>query len=297
LSISEKALISLAEYDGLDQVISSYEMQIKFKEKPEFLVAVKSFIPSVDKYTEGFRDGELIVISGPTKGGKTLLAQSLTVGFAKQQYTPLWFSFEVSTRQFLNQFREPLPLIYMPQKLRAHALTWFKDRCEESFLKYHTRIIFIDHLHYLIDLAKLRNPSIEIGQIIRQLKILAVEKGYIIFLLCHTTKGGNDPNLSYESIRDSSFVSQESDCVMMIKRTPADGETAAKLRIEFHRRTGVLEKVVKLFKHDGYLVELEEHADSRPGETSPAEGKVSPELPSPSPRSFSGKELASGYDQ
>jgi RecA-family ATPase len=269
-------------------------MQIKFKEKPEFLVAVKSFIPSVDKCTEDFRDGELIVISGPTKGGKTLFAQSLTVAFAKQQYTPLWFSFEISARQFLSQFREPLPLIYMPQKLRAHALTWFKDRCEESFLKYHTRIIFIDHLHYLIDLAKLRNPSIEIGQIIRQLKILAVEKGYIIFLLCHTTKGGSDPNLSYESIRDSSFVSQESDCVMMIKRTPADGEMAAKLRIEFHRRTGVLEKVVKLFKHNGYLVEIENDRDSGPNLARSAEGKRSPESSSPSSRTLSGKDYAAG---
>jgi hypothetical protein len=266
LKVLERPSINLAEYEGEDQIISSYEMQIKLKEKPESIISVKSFIPSVDRYTEGFRDGELIVASGPTKGGKTLLAQSLTVAFSKQQYTPLWFSFEVPARQFLSQFREPHPLIYMPQRLKAHALIWFKERCEESFLKYHTRIIFIDHLHYLIDLARLRNPSLEIGQVIRQLKTLAVEKGYIIFLLCHTTKGASDPSLSYESIRDSSFVSQESDCVMMIKRTPEDGETAARLRIEFHRRTGVLEKVIKLMKHEGYLVEVEDDADSRPGE-------------------------------
>ena len=235
-------------------------MEIQFKEKPESVITVKSFIPTLDEYTEGFRDGELIVISGPTKQGKTLLAQSLTVAFSKQQYTPLWFSFEVPARQFLGQFRE-LPLIYMPQKLKAHALTWFKERCEESFQKYHTRIIFIDHLHYLIDLARLKNPSLEIGQVIRQLKTLAVEKGYIVFLLCHTTKGASDTVMSYESIRDSSFVSQESDCVLMIRRTPGDGETAARLRIEFHRRTGVLEKVIKLFKHDGYLVEREEEGE------------------------------------
>ena len=260
----EKPLVNLAEYQGEDQVVSSYEMQIKFKEKPESIIMVKSFIPTLDKYIEGFRDGELYTISGPAKGGKTLLAQTLTVAFAKQQYTPLWFSFEVPTRQFLSQFRE-VPLIYLPKKLKAHALGWFKDRCEESFLKYHTRIIFIDHLHYLIDLARLRNPSLEIGQIIRQLKTLAVEKGYLIFLLCHTVKGGSDPNLSYESIRDSSFVSQESDCVMMIKRTPKEGETAAKVSIEFHRRTGVLEKIVKLMKHDGYLVEASDEEKSLDG--------------------------------
>jgi replicative DNA helicase len=295
LQALEKPSISLGEYRGDDEIISSHEMMIEFQEKPESIINVKSSIRSLDRWVDGFRDGELIVISGPTKNGKTLLAQSLTVAFCRQQYTPLWFSFEVPTRQFLNQFRE-LPLIYMPRRLKAHALQWFKERCEESFVKYHTRIIFIDHLHYLIDLARLRNPSIEIGQIIRQLKTLAVQKECLIFLLCHTTKGASDPNINYESIRDSSFISQESDCVMMIKRTPEDGETAARLRIEFHRRTGILEKVVRLTKHDGYLMEAENDIDSRTGGLSPAEGKASPELPSP-PRSFSGKDLASGYDQ
>jgi len=224
--------------------------------KPGSIIKIKSFIPSLDKYVEGFQEGELIVISGPTKMGKTLLAQSFTVAFVRQQYYPLWFSFEVPAKQFLGQFRE-LPFFYMPQKLRAHAINWFKDRTEESFLKYNTRIIFIDHLHYLIDLARLRNPSIEIGQIIRQLKTLAVEKGYIIFLLCHTTKGASDPSMNYESIRDSSFISQESDCVLMIKRVPKEGETDARLRVEFHRRTGVIEKIVNLIKVNGYLVEKE----------------------------------------
>lgn len=245
---------NLAEYTGEDEVISSHEMMFEIMARKDVTVNLKSYIPTLDKYTEGFQEGELIVVSGPTKNGKTLFAQSLTMAFVRQQYFPLWFTFEVSVKQFLHQFSE-LPLIYLPKKLKAHALDWFKQRVEESFLKYRTRVIMIDHLHYLIDLAKLRNPSIEIGQIIRQLKTLAVDKGYVIFLLCHTTKGGSDPNLSYESIRDSSFISQESDCVMMIKRTREDGETAARLRIEFHRRTGVLEKVVHLFKHNNCLVE------------------------------------------
>jgi len=240
-----------------DRIISAQELTIELSEKPESVINVKSNIPTLDKHVDGFRDGELIVISGPTKNGKTLLAQSLTVAFCKQQYTPLWFSFEVPARQFLNQFRE-LPLIYIPRKLKPHALEWFKDRAIAGFDHYHTRIIFVDHLHYLIDLARLRNPSIEIGQIIRQLKTLAVDRGFVIFLLCHTTKG-NDPNLSYESIRDSSFISQESDCVLMIRRTPEDGDTQARVRIEFHRRTGVLERVVKLIRINGYLVEKEEN--------------------------------------
>jgi len=256
----------LIEYSGEDKVISSQEMMTRFKDKPESLINVKSFIPTLDNAIDGFREGELIVISGPTKQGKTLLGQSLTTAFIKQQYCPLWFSFEVPLRQFLNQFHT-LPLIYLPEKLKPHAIPWFEERVYESFEKYHTRIIFCDHLHYLVDLARVRSPSIEIGQIIRNLKTLAVEGEFIIFLLCHTTKGSSEDNLSFESIRDSSFISQESDSVFMIKRTPEDGETTARLRIEFHRRTGVMEKIVKLIKVNGYLYEHEEIQErSRYGE-------------------------------
>ena len=141
------------------------------------------------------------------------------------------------------------------RKLKAHALDWLEDRIIESFEKYHTRIVCIDHLHYLVDMARMKSPSLEIGTVIRRLKGIAVNNELLVFLLCHTTKGKHDGTLSYESIRDSSFVSQESDSVFMVKRTPEDGENTAKLRVEFHRRTGVMEKVVYLVKVNGLLQE------------------------------------------
>ncbi len=211
-------------------------------------------MPTLDRYCDGFRDGELIVISGPTKNGKTLLAQSLTMAFVKQQEFPLWFTYEVPARQFLSQFPE-LPLFYLPQKLKAHVLTWVEERIRESFEKYRTRIIFLDHLHYLFDMARVKSPSIEIGTVIRRLKTMAVDLGLCIFLLCHTTKGTRDDDLTYASIRDSSFVAQESDCVLLVQRYPEKSETAAKISIEFHRRTGILEKLIDCHKQDGFLVE------------------------------------------
>lgn len=245
----------LKNYQGDDRVVTSHELKAKMRDKEESVIDVRSLIPTLDAAIGGFRGGELIAVSGPTKGGKTLFAQTLTVNFAKQQVFPLWFSFEVPARQFLTQFKQ-LPLIYMPSKLKAHALSWLEERIQESFEKYNTRVVFLDHLHYLVDLARIKNPSIEIGQVIRCLKTLAVQSEFIIFLLAHTTKGKkNEADLSYESIRDSSFVSQESDSVFMIKRTPQNGEDAARLRIEFHRRTGVLERVIDLVKIDGYLRE------------------------------------------
>lgn len=249
-------LQSLRQYSGEDQIISSHELKLKLKqEKSSNFVQVKSKIPALDNYIEDFRDGELISISGPTKHGKTLFAETLTVNFANQNHFSLWFTFEVPPRQFLSHFSPALPLIFMPSKLKAHAMDWLEARILESFLKYQTRIIFIDHLHFLFDIARARNTSLEIGSVIRKLKTIAVENNFIIFLLCHTTKGKSDSELSYESIRDSSFISQESDSVLMIQRTPNKGDNAARLSVEFHRRTGVLDKTVDLMKVHGYLRE------------------------------------------
>ena len=245
---------SWKEYDGDDRVISSHEMGLLLSAQKTASVSVKSLMPSLDRYIEDFRAGEVIAISGPTKNGKTLLAQSLTANFEKQGQPALWFSFEITARQFLAQFPE-MPFLYMPAKLKPHALDWLEDRIVESFEKYRTRIVFIDHLHYLLDMARMKSPSIEIGTVIRRLKGIAVNRELVVFLLCHTVKGKQDGSLSYESIRDSSFVSQESDTVLMVKRTPENGDNAARLRVEFHRRTGVMEQVVELVKVGGLLHE------------------------------------------
>lgn len=255
---------SLKDYSGEDRIVSAPELSLTLESTAEPVVTVKSNLPTLDRYTGGFQSGEVFAVSGPTKMGKTLLCQSFTVEMIKQQVFPLWFSYEVPARQFLAQFEE-VPFLYMPSKLKAHDMSWLNDRIMEAFLKYHTRVIFIDHLHYLFDIARSRNPSLDIGGVIRRLKSLAVDHGLIIFLLAHTVKGKSENNLSYESIRDSSFVSQESDCVLMIQRTPKDGKNRAQVRIEFHRRTGILEKVVKLEKVGRYLREVTDMPEDEKG--------------------------------
>jgi len=247
-------------YAGEDKVTSSFELRDKLlKDKKDPHINIKSRIPGIDHACEGFQDGELIVISGPTKNGKTLLAQTLTVNFSHQKEYAGWFTYEVPPRQFLSQF-PILPLFYLPQKNKAQDFNWFMERCLEAHFKYHTRIFFIDHLHYLIDMARVKNTSLDIGTIVRRIKRFAVDNDFVIFLLAHIGKSESE-DLSYRDLRDSSFIAQESDCVIMVKRTPKEGQNRAKARVEFHRRTGVMEWVVYLDKQFGMLREIEN--DSR----------------------------------
>lgn len=243
------------DYQGEDKVISSHELKAKLSAlKADPYVNARALIPGIDAACDGFQDGEVIVISGPPKNGKTLLAQTLTVNFAKRHVFSVWFSFEVPAKQFLDKFPK-LPMIYMPEKLKAKDMEWFKDRVLEAHQKYNTRVVFIDHLHYLVDLVKRNNISIEIGAVIRELKTFAVSNDLVIFLLCHTTKPKADSDMSYADIRDSSFISQESDCCIMVKRTPRIRENAARASIEYHRRTGVMEHIVNMEKVNGLMIE------------------------------------------
>ncbi len=243
----------LKEYNGEDRIISSRKMEKVLSRTNVSIISVRSEIQSLDASTDGFQEGEVVVISGPPKSGKTLLAQTFTVNFIEQGRASLWFSYEVPTHQFLSQFPFSVKF-YMPRRLKPHDLGWLMERTRECKAKNGTRIVFIDHLHYLIDMSRTNNASLEIGAIIRHLKILAVKERLIIFLLAHMTKGKSQ-TISHEDIRDSSFIAQESDSVLMIQRTPQIAQNAARLQVELHRRTGVMRKSIELVKYKGLLVE------------------------------------------
>lgn len=235
---------SLSLYTGDDRVISSTEWLAEHDQEQDYLFSLKSGIPMLDQSIDGFRDGELYTISGFTKNGKTTFAQTLTAAFVSHQQMPIWFSYEVPTRQFLGQWKE-CPFFYIPRIHQGKSMSWFLQRVEESFLKHGTRVVFIDHLHYLFDLAKSKSPSIDIGQIIRTLKTMAVQNSLLIFLLCHTSKNSVDQTEpTYHDLRDSSFMAQESDSVILIQRIKDSKQ--AKLFVEFHRRTGVVRKTIFL---------------------------------------------------
>ena len=84
----------------------------------------------------------------------------------KQEIKSLWFSYELTPRQFIERFPD-LPFFVLPLKLKAYALDWLQDRILEALTKYGIEVVFIDHLHFLFDMARSASASIEIGQIIR----------------------------------------------------------------------------------------------------------------------------------
>lgn len=245
----------LAEYNASDKVVSSVELYKKLLEKRKRSFHLKTGIPKVDTLVEGFNAGELTVISGITGNGKTLLCQTLTADFADQGKHSLWFTYEVPALQFLKQFGENLPHFYMPSLLQSATLKWIHDRIYEAKVKYGLEAVFVDHLHFLADIMIKKNPSLEIGNVIRTVKRWALEFNVAFFLVAHMMKIKPDSEPSLGDCRDSSFVEQEADNVFYIwRKVKTDNE--AILKIAKNRRFGVMNKKVKLEKMGNYLREV-----------------------------------------
>ena len=259
MEIADK-ILRLKDYSGEDEVITSTEMKVIADDEPH-REWFRSGIPTLDHNIEGFEAGELVAISGPRKSGKTLFCQTLTKEFHEHGLACLWFSYELTPRQFFRAFDDDeLPVFLMPKKNRAHDLVWLQDRILEAIAKYGVSVIFIDHLHFLFDLAKVKNTSIEIGQVIRFLKGLAIDLNITIFVLCHMKKLQYDTEPSDTDFRDSSFVASESDTGLIIWRVK-DSPNQAWLKVCYSRRTGDWEKNIPLVKTNGLLREADLNND------------------------------------
>jgi hypothetical protein len=86
---------------------------------------------------------------------------------------------------------------------------------------------------------------------------ITVENGFVIFLICHIHKIPEGTKASHHHIRDSSFVSQEADTVLMIQRIVSDDgrKNRAMLTVDKCRWSGIFGEVVNVHRVNGYLKE------------------------------------------
>lgn len=247
-------------YDGEDKIISSLEIAELIKVRPEQAKMFSGY-SGLDNILDGFRHKQLIVVSAATKSGKTSFCIELTSRL--KQYNPMWLPFEEPAEELIIKFldrKEQPPLFYTPQKMAGNTLTWVEKKIVEAKAKYNSQIIFIDHLHFIVDFGG-QNMSQEIGRTMRELKQLAVKWGVVIVLIAHLRKTQVDEQPTLEDLRDSSFIAQEADTVIMLWReTKKDPETRqviignnVNISVQANRRTGKTGNVLMHFENGKFL--------------------------------------------
>lgn len=263
----------LRTYKGQGQIVSASSLHAKFKAEPRTAHSFATGLSRLDTAIGNLETGELVAIGGPTKNGKTTLAQTWTVHLSKAKVGCLWFTFEVPPRQFLQQLTPEGFDFFMPDTLKCSDKLWLRNRIIEGKLKFNTRVVFIDNLHHLVDFQSLRNVSLDMGIIVRDLKRMAVELNVCIVMLCHSKKGevakdGQPKEVSEWDLRDSSFIPQESDTTIMVQRKTLDTGavgTQAIVKVCLHRRTGTMGKKIHVIKAGSMIEEDEMYYAEMPG--------------------------------
>lgn len=261
-------LDTLRAYAGRDRVVKITELAREMADKPKARV-YESGLGALDATVGGFKGGEVVVVSGPTGQGKTTFLQTLTYGFADRGVGCLWFSYEVVADDFLDRFADRLPMFVLPREIVPSSTKWLEQRIWEGIAKYQVKVVFVDHLHFLLNMADLANAnsSIALGFLMREIKRIALETNTIIFLVSHLRKTELEKAPSISDLRDSSFVGQESDMVFMVWReTKLNSEdmqiygSHTYLRVDKNRRKGLLETFKMRFDTNKfYLVSGDDH--------------------------------------
>lgn len=211
----------LVEYNEEDKIVLSHDRWEEIQKEPE-LPKIKSLIPSLDKKFECFEGGEMIIISGPEKSGKTSFAQTLTLNFSNQDIMSLWFTYEMREKAIFKKMPKDInghiPTFVLPKTLKNDDISWIEERIIESILKYQIRVVFIDHLGFIVDAEKSKDKRLEVDSIVRKIKNIARQYNILIFVIHHIKKIEPWTIPTKDHLKESSSPSQDSDGVIMIWR-------------------------------------------------------------------------------
>lgn len=253
----------LREYNGEDRVISTTELLEIMKTRPP-VQKIMTGIVGLDDILGGFVRKQLVVLSAPTKNGKTSLCMEMTIQM--RDLNPLWLSFEEPVEELLQKFLdrnvEP-PIFCTPQSMNREdkkltTLQWIEKKIIEAKAKYDSQVVFIDHLHFIIAFSAERQ-DLMIGHAMRELKRLAKLWNVVIVLVAHLKKTRLIEQPDLEDLRDSSFIAQEADTVIMLwrKTERINGEVVigneVNISVQANRRTGKTGNVPMLFENGRFL--------------------------------------------
>lgn len=213
---------------------------------------------NLDELVKGLVGGELIIVSGQTSHGKTQLAANIAYNLAKVGEPVLFVTLEMTklelTRRIIK-LAEPndgvgLPVFYqLATEINYNDINQLIKRAVDDGAK----LVVIDHLHYFLRSVEFANQ--EIGKIVKEFKRAAIENNVPVMLLSHVRKLERNKEPEIDDLRDSSFIGQDADVVLMVWRDMKEGAPSPEdvtVKIHKNRNRGLFAgQRVAYFKHDG----------------------------------------------
>lgn len=175
----------------------------------------------LDEMTEGFEPGEVMILTGHTKHGKSKLAANLVWNVAQQGKNVMFINTEMTKMQVARRMngmsRDDTPTkgkIYMNDRadLEAYDATALIERAKEMGCD----MVVIDHLHFFS--RSTDNQTNEISKITKEFKEAAVQYEIPLLLLCHIKQGDTSKRPTLESLKGSSSIAQDADIILTVFR-------------------------------------------------------------------------------
>jgi len=285
---------SLAKYDLYKQLQEELHLQIKAemlnpKEKEFDLVPIKDSVPeakerisnpdviegmstgykNLDEIIGGITPEELVVIAGGTGIGKTHFAQCMIINMALNNDPVLFFTLEMppveTTVRFMRMVRAKvhegiLPELPIYYYYGTNVTLQVLEKAIQKGVEMGIKCVVIDHIHFF---AKGHdNQAAEIGNIAREIKLLARKYKLPIILLAHIRKTNAPSKIpGLEDIKDSSGVAQDADSVLIVWRNmDTDDEIEQrelKVKVRKNRRRGQLGGCQYRLDNNSYLQEMD----------------------------------------
>jgi replicative DNA helicase len=247
--------------DGIVDVskqLSGLLKSIEHKMNNKGLNGITTGFESLDKFTGGWQETDLVIVGGASSMGKTSLALAFAFNSAFFGKTPTClFSYEMSSQQLLSRLvssdsgidnkwilkgtldQTELSKIH-ESVARIERVPLYVDECSSSSLKYllnrirqyvitkKVKLFMVDYLQLVSNDKKGRSREQEVSEVARALKNIAKELNITIIALSQLNRGVGQRSESRPTIadlRESGEIEQAADVVVLVYRPEYYGIT------------------------------------------------------------------------
>jgi len=243
-------------FDSISAVFGKFE---QIQKNPDSLVGIPSGFRTLDKMTNGFHGGELIVIAGRPGMGKTSLAMNMVENASlNKKFSCAVFSLEMSADSLAQRSICSVAGVPMKDALGgkltqqqwqslwnasqgfSQAKIFVDDtanitvnqmlsKCRRLKAKHGLDMILVDYIQLMKSDEKKsqENRQQEVADISRGLKLMARELDVPILALSQLRRsGGNEVNKKPQlsDLRESGAIEQDADIVLMIYKPESEGD-------------------------------------------------------------------------
>jgi len=243
--------VSKDEIVDVSEQLGGLLKDIEYKMNNEGLNGITTGFNSVDKFTGGWQETDLVIIGGASSMGKTSLALAFAFNSAFIGESPTClFSYEMSSKQLLSRLissdtgidnkwilkgtLDQNELIKIHESVgRIEGIPLYVDECSSSSLKYllnrirqyvitkKVKLFMVDYLQLVTNDKKGRSREQEVSEVARSLKNIAKELNITIIALSQLNRGVGQRAESRPTIadlRESGEIEQAADVVTFVYR-------------------------------------------------------------------------------